>query len=344
MKRFQFLSVVTIAALVLLSLGASQAVADEPPGAAFPPPTAKRPAPPPPAAKTPAKKPAPAPESAWSPPAVTPGSTGSALPPPQVVRHRGAGLPPRSTPVAPSSTSPTSPTAPTAPTRGSPPRAPAIRDIPTWTPPRPLPPSPPSGLPTIPRAPALTQPAPVRPVPPRLNDAARSGTRIIGISKTHNVALTDGDLALQLDVDYEVRQQAGREVYVAIWFVRKDSGKHVRAALTSYADPGGFVTLQTQSARVPAAVGRYAATLRVPYRAFPVARGSDAYDVEARVQILRKERGGSVSALARGTSVFRVYGATEEDAPAAGPLPEPAPAAATEPASGPPAPKVTPSR
>ncbi len=249
-------------------------------------------------------------EDAWSPPAVTPGGTGSTLPPPQIIRRRGRGLPPKQP--RPSGAMPTF----DIPATNKPQRTPLIRDVAAERPGSVMPPAPalPGAATPPPPAPPklpIKKVQPTAPTQPRLIPAARSGTRVIGVAKTHNVALSDGDLALQIDVDYDVRGQSGQDIYVGIWFVRKDTGKHIKAALTSYGDPTGFVTLQTRSSRVQTAAARFAATLRIPYRAFPVATGTDAYDVEARVQILRRESGTAVSALARGTTEFRVYGASD---------------------------------
>jgi hypothetical protein len=164
--------------------------------------------------------------------------------------------------------------------------------------------------------------------------AAGAGTRVISIRKQHNVeipgvgaagSLGRKDLALRLDVGYEVHGQAGRDVYVAVWFARLDSGALIRSAMPEYADASGQVTLQTRAARVAGNAARFVATLRVPYRAFPVASGEDAYDVQARVQVLRQEGPGRVSVLARGSTSFRVYGAPET--PALAPAPAATPSA-----------------
>jgi hypothetical protein len=195
-------------------------------------------------------------------------------------------------------------------------------------PPPPPPPLPTEGptvrLPTVrtpaaPSAPAIRAPVtatPSLPTAPRAIPTAVSATRVFSVAKTHNVALADADLALQMDVDYEVRRQNGRDVYVAIWFVRNDTGEHIRAAVATYADTAGFLTLQTRSARVRGDAGRFTAALKIPYRAFPVAQPNDSYEVSARVQILRADGGGRVSSLAKGSTTFRVYG-YPDDTPSA---------------------------
>jgi len=300
-----------------LALGGAPTWADEPPPDDFPPPAkpaespgaappkdvqsppaesevepeAEAPSPregtppPPPAAK-------PSGGSMWSPPAGVPGDASSALPPPQIVRRgAGAARAPLAAPAAPGATAPTPPT-------GT------------------LPPPPPSG-PPAPLAPArttgtTTAPAlPAQPAAPAELPRALAGSRVFGVSKSHNIPLPGGDLALQMDVDYEVVGQAGRDVYVAIWFVRTDTGAHIRAAMSTYADTTGFVTLQTRSARVEGASARFTATLKIPYRAFPVAQVNDSYEIEARVQILRDDGSGRATSLARGSSTFRVYGSAE---------------------------------
>ncbi|MDA1196275.1 MAG: hypothetical protein O2894_13990, partial [Planctomycetota bacterium] len=172
--------------------------------------------------------------------------------------------------------------------------------------------------PVTPRGPEASSPSATE------GAAGVQGSRVLAVSKTHNVPLDAGpgaepDLALQLDVDYEVRGQAGRNVYVAIWFARVREGSLVRSALPAYGDREGNVTLQTRSAAVASDASRYRATLRIPYRAFPMSAGEASYDVEARVQILRVENGERVSMLCRGSTTFRVYGYEEgaEPAPAA---------------------------
>jgi hypothetical protein len=251
---------------------------------------------PPVAPKPPALKPAEA--GAWSPPAVVPGGTGSALPAPQIIRRRGGTAAPSAMPRAP--------TAPRM-TRTEPP----IVDMPTTRPP------PPPLLPA-PRGPSATGPVvrtPALPTAPRAFPTVVTSTRVFSVAKTHNVALAAGDLALQMDVDYEVHGQDGRNVYVGIWFVRRDTGAHIRSALTTYADSDGFVTLQTRTALVRGNTGRFTATLRIPYRAFPVAQSSESYEVEARVQILRADGAGRTTSLARGTTTFRVYGSSDAETP-----------------------------
>ncbi len=334
MSKLGNLRISTCAAvLVALTLGVGAVWADEPPPEDFPPPVdTPKPPPPPEAPKTeapkteapkpempkpempkaekgePAKKPATGRPGSWSPPAVTPGGS-SALPPPQIVRRRSG------------SSAPTAPSAPLPPSTGSGPVAPVappIVDVPTTRPPVPPPPAvtPPAVTPPVVQPPALPPPSMNTPKAPPAFPTAATASRVFGVSKTHNVPLTGGDLALQLDVDYEVQGQNGRNVYVAIWFVRTDTGSHIRSAVTTYADSDGFVTLQTRSAAVRGSPARFTATLKIPYRAFPVAQSSESYEVEARVQILRAEGQGRATSLARGTTTFRVYGYSEDEKPA----------------------------
>ena len=86
-----------------------------------------------------------------------------------------------------------------------------------------------------------------------------------------------------------------------------------------------------------AATVRYHATLRVPYAAFPVAVGEDAYDVEARVRILRAETRNRVSELAQGQTTFRVYSSPEPEAEAPPPPELPPEGDGQPPAETPPA-------
>ncbi len=243
-------------------------------------------------------------DAPWSPPAVTPGA-GSALgslPPPRVVRRRGS-LPARRPTTA--NRAPTgTPAPPRAPLRD----LPSVRDVPART-------NPP--LPPIDNTTGRTPSAPSAGTFAAATTAAGvGGSRVIGIAKTHNVPLerVDGqpqDLALQFDVDYEVRNQANRDVQVAIWFARADGTGLVTSSMRQYADARGKVTLQTRSARVAGTSARYNAVLRIPYRAFPIKAGESSYDVKARVQILRSEAAGKVTVLCEGTTTFRVYGFEE---------------------------------
>lgn len=297
------------------------------------------------------------PDTGWSPPAVTPGRTPRAapsdpsLPPPRIVRRRTGSAPAGRTASSamPSSGMPASsqPRVPASPGAASPMPPPATG----------MPPSTGRGpiavTPRTPRVPATPR-APVQPraaMPasrtatsaPATTAATPTGIascRIFGISKLHNVPLdrgpgTENDLALQIDVDYELRGQARRDVYVAIWFARTADGSLVSSAVDAYKDRAGNATLQTRSARVVTDPARYKATLRIPYRAFPMAVGEASYDVEARVQVLRTEPSGQVTVLCRGSTTFTVFGYDEGESPAAAAPESGFPEAAAPPAAPP---------
>lgn len=325
------------ATCALLAFTAPTVLADDP-GEDFPPPGSDAPKAPvkmapvkmAPAKKTPAAGTSETPPTGWSPPAVTPGRsaasfapTDSNLPPPRVLRRRRGTAPSARTPVArqpvPAQPMPTAPLPPTN-TVTTQPRAS-----------QPRPPQPSTGAVAI--TPRTAQPpttpsvaGPTTRAGATTGQAGPSGSRIFGVSKLHNVPLdrgpgTEQDLALQLDVDYEVRNQAGRDVYIAVWFARKADGTLVRSAVPAYGDRTGNATLQTRTVRVAAAAARYKATLRIPYSAFPMGAGEASYDVEARVQVLRTEASGQVTVLCRGSTTFRVYGFDEGEAPAPAPAP-----------------------
>ena len=140
--------------------------------------------------------------------------------------------------------------------------------------------------------------------------------RILSIQKTHNVEAPDGVgdvLFLQLDVEYEVRGQQGRDVYIGTWFARSADGRLVRSLRQRYADTAGNATIQTRWTRVTGATARYAATLLIPYQVFPAHESGKSYEIDARVQLLRNEARGRVSLLARDKTMFRVYGLSEEE-------------------------------
>lgn len=226
----------------------------------------------------------------WSEPTAPPvGQSGSdPLPPPRVVVRRGS--------------RPNPPTDAAAAAMG-----PRIKDVASDR----LRPVGARGIAT-PEPPAAGQ-APAAPAPSGLAPIPKNPNRILSIGKTHNLVHgNDGDLALQLDVQYELYGQAGRDVHVGIWFARANTDTYLESTMRDYADPRGYVTVQTRSARVRSNDARFAATLRIPYRAFPVKEGGEEYDVEARVEVLRTEGQGKVSVLCLGTTTFRVYGGPAE--------------------------------
>lgn len=337
-KQFPFFAFLT-AALLSVGFVCADARADDPGDDGFPPaetpseePAADTPAEDAAAEKTDAPSPATreTPPTGWSPPATAPrrappvARNDPSLPPPRVVRRRhggmpaaGASTPRRATP--PMRAPATAGTRETAPTGGT---LPPIAVTPRTA--------------RAPVAPARTaQPAaPVAPrtavtTTPRATDRGLEGNRVYNITKVHNVALDNrsaapGELALQLDVDYEVRGQAGRDVYVAVWFARSDDDTLIRSALPTYRDRAGHATLQTRAARVSQPAARFKATVRIPYRAFPMAAGESSYEVVARVQVLRSEPGGQVTLLCRGSTTFRVYGFDEDAGAEPDTMPAPA--------------------
>jgi ribosomal protein L18 len=288
-----------VLAALALSLGTwSAAGADEPPPD-DPPPPAEEPAPPPPpdttAPDTPAEEPAP--------PAEKP-----APPPPDAKPMPEEPAPPVET--TPDWSRPATPTGGQG--GGATPPAPVEERYREWAHP-PLDPGPDR----------VRRPAPA---PARL-----TGNEVLRVAKTHNLPMGDGDLALQLDVDYRLVGQANRDVYVQVWFARKATGRAIVSTMPQHGDNTGQATVQTRAARVTGADMRYRATLKIPYRVFPVAARGEEYDVQARVQVLRREARNMVSVLARGETTFRVYGAPAETAlPTPPPAPVPGAAEADE--------------
>lgn len=277
----------TALGLGLLLLLAAAAMGDEPPPPeekpsppeekAAPPPPEETPAPPPVVEKD---EPAPV-EPAWSPPArPIPRETGESALPPPTIRLRSRGTP------APE------------------PQDARIRDVPSELP----------GL--VPEAAPATDRRPL-PAPAAARDDGAAGdgrlpiamtpSMVRSISKTHNVPRADDLRALRLDVEYEVVGEAGRRVYVGVWFVRRESGRYLRSAMWQYGDPQGYLTVQTRPARIGARCTRYVARLEIPYAAFPMKSGEEEYEVEARVHVLRQERGSMMTVLARGETTFTVH-------------------------------------
>ena len=246
----------------------------------------------------PAEPPAKEADAGWSTPSgAAPTPASSTLPPPRIVRRTSA----RTT--TPSVATPPAPTAPAAP-----------------VPPPPATPSAGTFRETEPRAPMQATPLPPRDAPPAsaVQQARAPACRILSIQKTHNVeqdtVARGGALYLQLDIDYEVRGQQGRDVYVAVWFARTADGSLVKSLTHDYSDGAGHVTVQTRWTRVIAPSVRYAARVLVPYHTFPADPSQASYEIDARVQILRKEAArGRVSILARDKTTFRVYGAPADE-------------------------------
>ena len=189
----------------------------------------------------------------------------------------------------------------------------------------------------LPSQPATVTRVPARPAPPTMmtgtsrtpaGTAARPATprvtavngRVISIEKTHNVESeaieTGGPLFLQLDIEYEVMNQQGRDVYVGVWFARKDNGQLIKSLTHDYRDGGGNLTIQTRWTRVIGPRVKYAATLLIPYYTFPADQTEESYEVEVRVNVLRNERQrGRVSVLARDMTTFRVFGTPKDELP-----------------------------
>jgi len=276
------------AALLVLTIFASAANADEPPteGGSFPPPEDTKPV-----ADTQEPTAAAEDDSNWSRPAApgaragTPSPTNATLPPPRVVRRRSAATPARN---------------------AAPVHTPYIRDVPARA----------ATSPGISPTPLDSRRLPTR-TPLPATPSTTPACRILRIEKTHNVEAPDieaAQLFLQFDVEYEVRGQQNRDVFVGIWFARVTDGKFVRSVQRHFADSAGNVTLQTRWTRMPDNLPRrYAATLLIPYAVFPVHETGESYEIEARVQVLRNETGRRVTALARDKTTFRVYGLPPED-------------------------------
>jgi hypothetical protein len=155
-------------------------------------------------------------------------------------------------------------------------------------------------------------PPPPSPSPPagtvRYYPELAFGSSIQEIRKNHNLPTRDGQLALRMDVLFNARGQAGRDVYLAAWFTDRRTGKLVSTPRRFYADGMGHLTVQTHRVRVAGDPASYASSLWVPYSAFPPPATGASYEVDAKVQLLRQESNGRVTVLCEGTTTFTVHG------------------------------------
>jgi hypothetical protein len=135
----------------------------------------------------------------------------------------------------------------------------------------------------------------------------RSGAQIETVSKMHNLPLPDKKLALRLDVTFSVQGARGRAVYLEVDFQRMDTGETVRSTLPVYANPNGTLAVRTALSTVPVDAGRFAASVWVPYQAFPSPTDVDMYSVTANVKLQRSEAGRAPTTLATATTTFNVH-------------------------------------
>jgi hypothetical protein len=123
------------------------------------------------------------------------------------------------------------------------------------------------------------------------------------VGKRHDVPSASGALELEIHLRFEVVGQQGGHVHVGAWFESPD-GRALRAMLPEHADPAGRLAVRTAPVLVPTARASYAAVLRVPYSAVPAPDAGASRTVGVRVQILRTDAEGRVSALAEGRTTF----------------------------------------
>ena len=113
--------------------------------------------------------------------------------------------------------------------------------------------------------------------------------------------------ALELDILLNVVGQAGREIGASVTFYRERDGCPLRARMQPYVDANGTVSVYTKLIRIAEDSKLFRTKLTIPYKAFPWPSTASDYGVEARVRLLRRESNGSVSALARGSTVFTIH-------------------------------------
>jgi len=165
---------------------------------------------------------------------------------------------------------------------------------------------------TAPGSPATPATTPIvrRPVspagPPRATREVRV-SNIDRIAKQHNLTMRIGGTGMRIDVTFTAINQANQSVYVGVWFARKEGGELIRSAMRDFSDASGNTTAQTRPVRVVGTASVYKTSVMVPYGAFPAPGAGDSYEIEARVQLMRRE-GANARILARGTTTFRVHG------------------------------------
>jgi hypothetical protein len=245
-------------------------------------------------------------DDAWSTPsgpsaAPRAASASSTLPPPRVVRRRSSSAPAAGEPVQPAA----------LPIRSVPDqRRPAQAPLPQPTQPRPMQAQP---MQAQPMHPVPMQGGASLPGASTRMTAVQTGARILDIRKTHNVKGAEqekgGPLYLQLDVDYEVSDQQGYDIYVGVWFLQASDRKPIQSLSNQYRDASGTAMVQTRWTRVASPRATYTATLQIPYATFPAQASGTSYGVEARVQVLRIEtQRRMVRVLASDMTTFQVYG------------------------------------
>lgn len=169
---------------------------------------------------------------------------------------------------------------------------------------------------TAPGSPATPATTPIvrRPVspagPPRATREVRV-SNIDRIAKQHNLRMRTGGAGMRIDVTFTAINQANQSVYVGVWFARKEGGELIRSAMRDFSDASGNTTAQTRPVRVVGSASVYKTSVMVAYSAFPAPGAGDSYEIEARVQLMRRE-GVNVRILARGTTTFTVHGPEAE--------------------------------
>ncbi len=162
--------------------------------------------------------------------------------------------------------------------------------------------------PPAPAAPPLTVIAREAPLPSAA-PAGAGGTRIVELTKNHNLAMLDGTLGLRLDVKLTIDGPAG-PYHLTASFDDVATGRRVRSLRPSFADPAtGELVVRTQPLRHPGGRQDYATSLWVPYGAFPNPGPSAEAEIEAQVLLWPGEAAGSgTAAVGLAATRFRVHG------------------------------------
>jgi hypothetical protein len=148
-----------------------------------------------------------------------------------------------------------------------------------------------------------------------------TGPAILDIVKNHNLPVSDGTLALRLDVRFRADGPAGSAYRVWIHFHDNATGQPVKTARASFGDLAGAMYVVTKPVQHAGGTLEYVAPLWVPYNAFPDPGAGHSMVVDASAS-LTQVVGDAETPLGSSATSFRVHG---PDAPAA---PATAPAAA----------------
>ncbi len=134
----------------------------------------------------------------------------------------------------------------------------------------------------------------------------RTENAVLFVRKKHDQPWHGVWTALELDMLFHVYGQAGRSIGASVTFYSTRTNQPLRARMEPYVDGDGNVSIYTKIIPMAENSKLLRTKLKIPYRAFPWPTSNREYEVQARVRLLRREPNGSVTALARGTTTFKI--------------------------------------